>query len=170
MFLDIPDDAPRKVLQSFVGVFSCTDIVYSVSSPFLAPPGDVISSVLRIPSSFLMMASIVWSTLDALEMIAAIIATFSIVISVGHLSVLFLLKTAFSFVHVGRFHFGSHLPYTHTHTHTQGPLEVRLAWMWLVGSVNVSHEMTAIWTFHLKCHIMCLSVILLCYRITFMIL
>lgn len=29
----------RKVLQSFMGIFSCTDIVHSMSHPFLAPSG-----------------------------------------------------------------------------------------------------------------------------------
>ena len=48
----------------------------------------------------------------------------------------------------------------------QGPAEVRPAWVWLVGMWMCRTRWTALWTFPRTCPMVCLSVILLCHRIT----
>ena len=46
----------------------------------------------------------------------------------------------------------------------QGPA----AWVWLGGYVMASYEMESSLDISLKCHVVCLSVLLLCYRITWL--
>ena len=57
---------------------------------------------------------------------------------------------------------------THTHTHTHTGSHRSNICLSVVSRVTICvYEFRVlIWTFHLKCHMVCASVILLCYRIT----